>query len=816
MMKRFKLLSRLFVFHGALAMVLGLCTLASASVLDAPHNETNAVKCGDCHAYSLWWQYSPAASNGTISYGQITTGVCNKCHAPGGSAPNKIGHNWESMADIHDSYLGVWETQCIDCHNPHYQDQLTWLSANPGLSTDLYLATGTISAGSIQVDSGSNTTTLTYKNADAHPNWLNPALWAEKSTPGRGLMLLIKNSQQNTFEINAASETTAIVAGSANGTGTIVLQGSMPTAYNGADTDFAIFYGQLLRKSINTPNSGAKEVKFFDASMTYDGGKVGGAVDPESNPPQGICQVCHTNTKYYNADGLQPDRANPTGPRIAATPHNTTAPCTGCHAIGLGFRPTNADHSFISNAGTTCATCHNQADIITGTHHGNCTDCHDGTPPLLKSPFPSPKWPTVTGQPRQNGTCYDCHSPIAAAFTAHPQALNHTGQVVAYPNCTGCHFHSNKDVVSDIHNSDRDHNGTPDNSPCSTCHSLTYDAGNGTYSGSGALIGRAAQHGAGDCTHCHTEIAANFFVHPKSNDHANQVVATPQCVICHSGDPVNDVHSWSCGKCHTAPTGLLKSVALSKGPGDCMHCHTDFYVHTNADALNHGVEVTATAECVVCHANSDLINGLHGRNGCATCHDQYGTLTGSAAGHAGGGACATCHTAEAAALATMNHPSLDHSSMNTYVVSNPEGNCTSCHTGDPVEIVHNKNCLSCHLALNPTEIHTLVGSAVGHGGHAQNTCVDCHGVIGADFTAHQNAINHDNQVNSAVNCNVCHTGSPAWGVHKMNCGNCHAVDGWLLGSALGKGTGKPPTLGGGYGCSACHTSAGYTVSPHVP
>lgn len=814
MMKQRPVLKKLFVIHCSFAfMVWCPPSPASASVIDAPHNETHAVKCGDCHAYSVWWQYSPAASN--TSYSQITNDVCNKCHAPGGSAPSKIGHNWESMADIHDSYLGTWDTKCLDCHNPHYQDQLTWLSTDPGTSSGLYLVTGTIAAGSLQLDSASNTTTLDYKNADAQQNWRSPSLWAQKSAPGRGLILLIKDSQQNTFEINAANESIAITPGTANGSGTITLQGRVPASYNTADTGFALVYGQLVKKTINTPHSGAKEVKFFDASITYAEGKAGGTADPVSTPPQGICQVCHTNTKYYNADGLQPDRNNPAGPRIAAFPHNGTAPCTGCHTIGLGFRPTNADHTFISNAGTTCASCHNQADIVTGTHRGNCTDCHQGTPPALLSPFPSPKWPTVADQSRQSGTCYDCHSPIAATFTDHPKALDHTGQVDPNPNCTGCHFHSNKDVVSVIHDSDRNHNGSPDGSPCATCHNLTYNAGTGAYSGSGALIGRAAQQGPGNCAHCHTEIAGNFFVHPKSNDHGNQVVATPQCAICHSGDPVDDVHSWSCGKCHIAPAGLLKGVALAKGPGDCMNCHANFFVHTNANALNHSVEVTASPECVTCHTNADLINGLHGKNGCATCHDQFGGLTGSATGHANGGDCATCHAAEATALTNLAHPSKDHTTASSLVIANPEGNCTSCHAGDPVQVVHNNNCQGCHLGLNPIDIHSLIGSAAGRPGHQSNTCIDCHGAIGARFTVHKNAYNHDLQVTAAgTNCYGCHSGDPIWDTHLMNCGRCHAQDGRLIGIATSKGTGKPPTSGNS--CSACHTNVSYNAFPHIP
>lgn len=799
--KQLKFLKKLVVLQGTLALGLWLSASVSASVIDAPHNDTNDIKCSDCHVYSLWWKYSPAINSST-PYNQITDGVCNKCHAPGGYAPNKIGHNWESMADIHDGYLGTWSTKCVDCHNPHYQQQLTWLDTQPALNSNLYLATGTINAGSVSPNSTTNTTTLSYKNGDAHLNWINPALWAEKSTPGRGLILVVLDTTQSTFEINAASETTAIVTGTANGTGNITLQGQLPVSYNAADTNFAIIYGQLIKKTIATPNSGNKEVKFFDASITYDDNVIGGAADPVTSPPQGVCQVCHTKTKYYNEDGKQPDRTSqviPT-PRIDATPHNRSVSCIPCHSTSLGFRPTNADHTFISNLGTTCANCHNQADIISGTHLGNCTDCHL-TPPELITPFPSSKWPTVSGQSRATGTCYDCHDPIAQNFTAHPKANDHTGQVVAAPNCVGCHFHSNKDVVNDIHG--------VDGSPCDTCHSLTYNAGNGTYSGSGALLGRAALHGKGDCKNCHTEIAGNFFVHPKSNDHSGQVVATPQCTTaCHSGDPVSDTHNWSCGICHTSPTGLLKGSALAHGPGDCMNCHTDFYVHPTTTP--HTTEVTPTATCVVCHADTDLINGMHGRLGCATCHDQYGTLQGSAATHTGGGDCTVCHVSQAAGP----HPQVNHSAMGTsYVAANPEGNCTDCHTGETVDVVHNGNCLACHVGLSTDLIHTLRGSAAGHEGHATNTCTECHSNIANSFTAHKNTFNHDTQVTAlGTNCYTCHTGAdPIWNTHKMNCGTCHAEDGRLIGNAAGKGTGKPPTTGNN--CSACHTDPRYDVAP---
>jgi len=376
MTNRLNLLKKISVLPSAFFFILWFCASSFAAVIDAPHNDTNAIECGACHSYSLWWQYSPAVNNSGTSYAQISDAVCNKCHAPGGSAPNKIPHSRQSMAGAsHDSYLGEWATtSCIDCHNPHYQEQLDWLNTDASLSTKLFLVTGTISAGSIQVNSTTKTTTLNFKNADAHAHWLDPALWPAKSGPGRGLILVIRDSSENSFEVNSASVTTAIVSGTANGAGSITVQGSIPASYNGADTNFALIYGQLLRKSITTPSSGGREVKFFDSTITYSEGLAGGSADPAGNPSQGICQVCHVNTKYYNADGLQPDRTNPSGPRLAATSHNPTVSCTSCHLMALGFRP-NGDYTAPAapTIGAYTSPTANSSLTLSGTAEANAT-----------------------------------------------------------------------------------------------------------------------------------------------------------------------------------------------------------------------------------------------------------------------------------------------------------------------------------------------------------------------------------------------------------------------------------------------------------
>ncbi len=870
MITQLKFLMRLFVFHGSFAFVLWLCTSASASVIDAPHNETHGVKCGDCHAYSLWWQYSPAANNST--YAQITDGVCNKCHASNSSFP-KVSHNSVNMGSLHDIDLGPWETKCLDCHNPHYQDQLNWQGAD---SANLFLVTGTIDAASIQVNSSANTTTLDYKNAGAHANWIDPVLWSKKTTvPGRGLILVITDLAQNTFEINSAAELVEIVSGSQIGAGTITLQGSLPESYKQADTGFAIIYGQLVKKSITTPNSDIKDVKFFDASITYNdidlvGGTADFTADPVANPPQGICQVCHTKTKYYNNDGLQPpSRTNLTGtPRIAALPHNGSTPCTGCHAIAKGFQPTNADHTFISSkinptTNTSCAHCHTLADIVTGTHKSKCDDCHTSVVPGLKPDIVAiGKWPSPT--PHTTGNCYDCHDGIKNDFTTHLKADDHSYQVTTYNSCVNkCHFHKNKDIIEGIHQN-----------KCESCHNLTGPPPDQA----GWLIGKAIG-GPGSCATCHGTNVSNL--HPGAMDHSTQVTAgTDFCATtCHLVDEVeaggpeyqeytDAVTSYwihgrpgtGCDICHNQYKSYeLISLAATNGPGTCTQCHgNDFNLHSIAEfkEYNHTTFGAVTADavctqnpldplsppntCTCCH-KTDMITGIHGTppaggtSGCENCHNNSdGSLVTRLAAVAGQhtwhttpgtnpvNTCSTCHQFPSNMLP---HP--NHTAVNNIL---PVAECVACHTGDYVEVVHNNDCLSCHTSTIASDIHILQPGILSGG-----DCITCHVSYNnahptqadpkaSSFNTHKNMDTHVGQVdgddpNPAIrSCEACHHlaqqfPDPVWDVHNGNCSNaCHITangpqKGHLIGSASAMATGKPP--GGSNYCADCHTHPKY-------
>ncbi len=775
---------KVIILTGVLTFFLA-CSVASASILDAPHNETNNISCGDCHAYSLWWKYSPAANNDTTPYSTITDAICAKCHSQAGY-PNKISHSYGSMNEMHNPATGNWTTKCVDCHDPHHQRQLDWLNSNSSLASEIYLVSGTVD---LITSTTSTETTFSYSGVTTKSGWTDPADWSAKSIPGRGLMMLVND---NTYEVNTATQ-------SLPGSGTITVQGVLDSS---AETQpFNLIYGQLIKTVISVPNPVTpaeqdRDVKFFDPK-----GTIGRFVDQANTPPEGVCQVCHTLTDYWHADG-------------SLAIHNTDKVCTNCHDTSLGFKPINADHTTHVGAGTndgTCITCHVGADVILDVHNGKCEDCHTNPPTLQWTP------PNTTGI----NYCTDCHdsdgpgaNDIAGDFKNHPKALDHTGQVVAAPQCVdACHFHNNKDLVNDIH----DPNATGD--PCNHCHDIA----------NGGILKSLATAGPGDCANCHTDIADYIPNHPNAGTHAGQVDSTPECVRCHSltdpnpisSDPtIGNVHGNNCGYCHDGSTWALKSLAATNGPGDCVHCHGDFYLHTAAIANNpslHDTRVTNEAACSGCHDQADPVADIH-FNRCDDCHDSLGNLIDGANGNGNAtnhgvddpgfgnpNVCTTCHD-DPVWADTATHP--DHSAMGTDKIL-PEASCVSCHIGDLIEVVHNKGgeyCLICHLSLKPTEIHTLIGSAEGN--NQGGDCEVCHAPVPPAiqyFDTHKKteSLEHTGQIIlTGTNCTTCHLGLPIWNIHKQNCNVCHDSDGVLHGSATDKGTGKPPV--DGLNCVQCH------------
>jgi len=324
------------------------------SIPNAPHNEDNSISCANCHTDPL-----PAKNRSDI---------CITCH-DGVSAPLALPH---SNLIINGS-LG-WSTSCLDCHDPHFHYQLVHFT-----DPDFYLATATIDTGSI-VDNGNNTSILSYSSATVKDGWNPPphadnADWGAKTNAGRGLILVAdKDNPKATFEVVSATSSQITVNG--------VMSSSL------AGNTFGIIYGQLVKSSIDTDGDGAAEtlVRFFNNSGANS------FADDTIAPHDGICQVCHTQTDHFRADGTV--NMNP-GVNMD---HAAGSNCADCHTHKSGFS---------LNGGSSCASCHpdwGAHPTHTEAAYGPqlaCYVCHDtANYPLL-----------ADGQDLANTTvCDTCHS----------------------------------------------------------------------------------------------------------------------------------------------------------------------------------------------------------------------------------------------------------------------------------------------------------------------------------------------------------------------------------------------------------------------
>nr|MBF0223628.1 cytochrome c3 family protein [Desulfobulbaceae bacterium] len=451
-------------------VVLLTATAVQAAVLDAPHNETNGITCNSCHSYSLWWQYSPAEQHSAPNYAGISTAVCNQCH---GDADTYAAHiHSKASTNPASSYLWANDANCVDCHDPHEQEQLYWKN-DAAAPEDPFLVTGVVSAGGINVVG--NTTEITFDGTalvnlrgtwpmdDVDPlavDWTNKNNTTDsRTTPPRSLVLvhdttLIANTYPIISVVDGGAISTVTVAGIIDPV-EVGTSCTYDPSCSSSSSSFGLIYGQLIRKQVN-----GKSVKFFDGQ----GGFVDTAYTPVTDPATGICQVCHVQTKYWTNDGTGDDSV----PDVAN--HNTAKNCTNCHIHSDGFTAQGhdathfayADISYTGMAGATkiigCSVCHSSASGPIGLH-ATCGICHqdssgsgvlriagDLDPAVQVDPLLG-----IDGDPNGEynathtyaSTCNDCHNvTVKTNIENNLPNIHHiesANNYAANGNCTACH-----------------------------------------------------------------------------------------------------------------------------------------------------------------------------------------------------------------------------------------------------------------------------------------------------------------------------------------------------------------------------------------
>jgi hypothetical protein len=270
------------------------------AAVDAPHNESNKIDCGSCHGKgileSIFW-------GGSGTYDSVCLWKCHTepfCPYTDLSAPKM---------ETHKDSDGNALAECRTCHDPHYQKQKNYKNTD---WNNLYLAYGTITSyeyydpddyGGAYFDPDlRDTSALAYSSIiyKTKTSWDAARLIGKTEDCRHTILFPNVKKLGYSYPIIAIAEDTPT-------TGTITVKGDVTPVYQYISTsDFAVMYGQYIRDNIN-----GKAVKYFDPegeNSFADGDEV----------YNGVCEVCHTKTKYYRNDG-------------SGAEHYTGNTCRDCH-----------------------------------------------------------------------------------------------------------------------------------------------------------------------------------------------------------------------------------------------------------------------------------------------------------------------------------------------------------------------------------------------------------------------------------------------------------------------------------------------------
>ncbi|MBI5075449.1 MAG: CxxxxCH/CxxCH domain-containing protein [Nitrospirae bacterium] len=571
-------------------LLVGLAVSVHAQVLDAPHNVSSTMICADCH---------------NIMPNPYNDSVCLSCHNNDtgsgyskNSAPKVLTH---SSTNTSNKY-GIWERDCIACHFRQAagsHGQLQRIS----YGTQTYLVTGTVTSVATNPD---GSTTYGYNNKVVNnAAWTDAATWGKKSANAAG------GTERGLIFYKTPISGTPVAGKIVSATDTSITVTGNPGAVSVGNT-FALIYGQFVRTSVLGADNVNKVVKFFSNtgqnSFAYDESLTG--TDPT---PNGICQVCHTLTEHWRADGsrsAQGVHASQNGANcVTCHKHEEGFQAAGCNTCH-GFPPINATaggpDGLVSSPAAT-------GSITAGAHnrHFNglgidCADCHynsrgsgpthnDGTIQAVTIGF------SLFSGAIQGGS-YDGQSGVDYNYTG-TSTVSNTGTM----QCGNLYCHSTGQGSNGGALTSGDYK-TPTwtgSVVCGDCHKAVMDSGSHT-AHIGAPLSKTCSEchknaGEGTASHANAVIEVAFNADPFSNSASySQTPNTPgngygtcATVYCHSigqrsgGAPMlagtsdYKTPSWggaatTCGSCHASPmTSGSHTQHLSVAGYNCATCHTN-------------------------------------------------------------------------------------------------------------------------------------------------------------------------------------------------------------------------------------------------
>ena len=692
----------------SLLLLVGMYCAASVSyALDAPHNPVGGVDCDLCHypaGTTPDWTSVPSST--------VTTplnALCATCHRDTNLAV--MGEKF-AFVKTHSSFetnptasgSDVYLIECRTCHNPHLQDQMRALPADGNL------------------DFGTTTSVTATLLTDVTKSW-----------------------DIGQFEDAVLIPNTAYIAYAYRITGnskdTLTIEGAMKTMapYTGVGKPYRIKYGKMVKNLVVTPRSGTKPVTFLNNSGSLN------SFASTTATVKGVCQVCHTKTKYFLGSGAVLD--------AGGHPASYDANCTvSCHQHKYGFK-----------AGG-CTGCHGQSgssgapligtDLVTpatghsfGAHpkHAEtlnigCETCHAGN----GMPTEDQKL-TIAFSGKATGGLYQGINNLlnGYSYNAPPVTFGAT------ETCSSIYCHSSgqsADGASATPDYATPNWELPASGACGTCHKTT----TGTTLG---LIdtGSHTMHLAADtnCGNCHNGASALAYV---SASHVNQSIDVANSYTM-GGAAGNGYGACSAASCHGNPyaAGSITTPAWGSTGSGCAACHTGANV------------ITANGPATGSHTTHMGLSGA----ACTQCHNAgTSSTTAPATEHADtlvdtAGVGYTDEKAKGSPYVTCSTSQCHGSSSGTWGTPNPDTLCVTCHgapgTNDAGYSANNKTAAP---GYNGTGVDTannngapLSGGVSGdqqvgaHDTHLRGNgdyktggiaCSDCHAVTALGDPGHMN------------------------------------------------------------------------------
>ncbi|MBE0571208.1 MAG: hypothetical protein IH618_06655 [Ignavibacteriaceae bacterium] len=638
------------------------------------------------------------------------SGACLTCHPTGekGNAFNHANsifpltgaHVTTNCQDCHNSGYQGTPTECVACHQIHFNN-----STNPN-HTQLGLSTDCISCHTTNPDwqpalfpvhnqyyelLGKHLENANDCNSCHNGNYTStPNLCYDCHTDAY-------NNSQNPNHIAAAFPTTCEDCHTTNGW--------TPATFDHDGLYFPIYTGEHAGEwnqcldCHQVPNN----YSVFTCISCHEHNQL--EMDDKHQSVQGYiyesnaCLSCHP-------DGSKGNAFNHGNSIFPLTGAHTTLDCQQCHQSGYSGTPTeciachqtnynnstNPNHTQLGLS-TECTTCHttepgwkpalfpihNQYFELLGRHleiANDCVSCHNGNYTTTSNlcfdchtdPYNNAQNPNhiAAGIPHE---CEQCHNSTAWI----PSTFNHTlagfELLGAHLNiqCSNCH----QGVITGL------------NSDCISCHQDDYNI----------APEHVAQGYPTNCEMCHNSVAWNqvTFNHNLTNFPLTGAHISVNCSDCHESGFTGT--TTICYDCHTADyqQSTNPSHTALTLPTDCAQCHTTnpdwqpatFPIHNQFFELL-GAHANIT-NCADCHDG----NYNNTPNTCIGCHqsEYNGTSDPPHSVLNFSFDCLTCHTMNGWTPANFNHSFYPISGHHNNV------NCNQCHS----EPNYQPQCLSCHM-----------------------------------------------------------------------------------------------------------------------